>query len=74
MLWETLERVNRARQQAMLDSEYLKSARAHQKVLQTQSYSSAMKKSARSAQKQEKKLADIYQQVEFGVNPSGREH
>lgn len=74
MLWETLERVNRARQQAMADSEYLKSAQAHQKALQTQSDFSNAKSTQTNSTKSSKKLADIYQQVEFGSNPSGREH
>ncbi|GAB2659434.1 hypothetical protein [Vibrio panuliri] len=74
MLWETLERVNRARQQAMANPEYIKSAQAHQKALQQQSYTSAVKAGHKAASKKPKKLADIYQQVEFGSNPSGREH
>ncbi|EGU46454.1 hypothetical protein VII00023_03363 [Vibrio ichthyoenteri ATCC 700023] len=74
MLWETLERVNRARQQAMADSAYLESAKAHQKALQTQSYSSNPNSTHHHSPKSPKKLADIYQQVEFGSNPSGREH
>ena len=74
MLWETLERVNRARQQAMADSEYLKSAKSHQKALQTQSYFPNAKSTQKNSAKSPKKLADIYQQVEFGSNQSGREH
>ncbi|GAK82720.1 hypothetical protein JCM19238_263 [Vibrio ponticus] len=74
MLWETLERVNRARQQAMANPEYIKSAEAHQKALQQQSHSEDGKLSRKATAKKPKKLADIYQQVEFGVNPSGREH
>lgn len=74
MLWETLERVNRARQQAMANSEYIKSADAHKQALLEQSDMVAVKVSAKSANKKPKKLADIYQQVEFGSNPSGREH
>ncbi|ODS11554.1 hypothetical protein [Vibrio scophthalmi] len=73
MLWETLERVNRARQQAMTDSAYLQSAKEHQKALQAQSYSSP-NSTPKSGVKSPKKLADIYQQVDFGSNPSGREH
>ena len=73
MLWETLERVNRARQQAMADSAYLQSAKAHQKALQAQSNSSP-NSTPKSGVKSPKKLADIYQQVDFGSNPSGREH
>ncbi|HAS62285.1 MAG TPA: hypothetical protein DCS35_06725 [Vibrio sp.] len=74
MLWETLERVNRARQQAMANSEYIKSAQAHKQALQAQSDTLATKSSRKATSKKAKKLADIYQQVEFGSNPSGREH
>ncbi|OLQ93808.1 hypothetical protein BIY21_10845 [Vibrio ponticus] len=74
MLWDTLERVNRARQQAMANQEYLKSAKAHQKALQEQSSFMTIKAKRKAVNKTPKKLADIYQQVEFGVNPSGREH
>ncbi|MBA5761579.1 hypothetical protein H2O73_04400 [Vibrio sp. 404] len=74
MLWETLERVNKARQQAMANSEYIKSAQAHEQALQEQAYTTATKSSRKATNKKAKKLSDIYQQVEFGVNPSGREH
>ncbi|WP_194435543.1 hypothetical protein [Vibrio fluminensis] len=74
MLWDTLDRVNRARQQAMANSKYLESAKAHQKALQEQSSTIDLKAKRKSANKVPKKLADIYQQVEFGSNPSGREH
>ncbi|WP_260261812.1 hypothetical protein [Vibrio intestinalis] len=75
MLWETIERVNRLRQQALANPEYLKSAQAHQKALEMQdNHQSYAAKSRRAKEKGEKKLADIYQQVEFAVNPSGREH
>ncbi|MDA0147736.1 hypothetical protein [Vibrio sp. LaRot3] len=75
MLWETIERVNRLRQQALANPEYLKSAQAHQKALEMQDNQSGYTaKSRRGKATGEKKLADIYQQVEFSVNPSGREH
>ena len=36
MLWETLERVNRLRQEALNDPEFIRSAKAHEKALESQ--------------------------------------
>ncbi|NAX20464.1 hypothetical protein [Vibrio sp. V39_P1S14PM300] len=74
MLWETLERVNRLRQQAMSDSEFIQSAKEHQKALEAQAYcyQSVLRKKPQS--KSEKTLADIYDQAEFGTNPTGTQH
>ena len=74
MLWETLERVNRARQEAMSNPEFIQSAKAHQRALKQQSNKASLKPRTKSVDIKPKKLADIYQQVEFGANPSGREH
>ena len=81
MLSETIERINHLRQQALLNPEFTQSARAHQKALeaQTQVYNPARKRKAgRKAQSKKaqskKALADIYQQVDFSINPTGTEH
>ncbi|WP_162046211.1 hypothetical protein [Vibrio taketomensis] len=74
MLWETLERVNRARQQAMANPEFIQSAKAHQQALTNQSSKTMSASKKRVSDKKPKKLSDIYQQVEFASNPSGREH
>ncbi|AXN30187.1 MULTISPECIES: hypothetical protein [Vibrio] len=74
MLWETLERVNRLRQEALNDPEFIRSAKAHEKALESQEvhYIGTSKRSAKS--KKTKALSDIYQQSEFGYDPSGSHH
>lgn len=74
MLWETLERVNRLRQEALNNPEFIRSAKAHEKALESQEahYVDASRRSSQS--KKEKALADIYQQSDFGFDPSGSHH
>lgn len=78
MLRETIERVNRLRQQAMSDPEFLKSAQEHEKTLEwvEQEFEPRRFKRKRAKQKQPKKLADIYQQSDATdiENRSGTEH
>ncbi len=38
MLWETLERVNRLRQQALANAEFVESAKEHEEALHDQEY------------------------------------
>lgn len=45
MLWETLERVNRLRQQALANPEFVQSAKEHEEALQEQEYHYHAKKS-----------------------------
>ncbi|EIU6821887.1 hypothetical protein L5157_003463 [Vibrio parahaemolyticus] len=69
MLWETLERVNRLRQQALANPEFLQSAKEHEEALQEQEYHYHAKKKRSAKDKQGKKsLADIYKEVEFGAD------
>ncbi|HHX8434930.1 TPA: hypothetical protein ACVO1K_001011 [Vibrio diabolicus] len=69
MLWETLERVNRLRQQALANPEFVESAKEHEQALQEQEYHYQTKKKRSAKYKQGKKsLADIYKEVEFGAD------
>ncbi len=69
MLWETIERVNRARQQALANPDYIESAKEHEQALQDQEYHSQSKSTRSAKERQGKKsLADIYKEVEFGVD------
>ncbi|MEZ8939950.1 hypothetical protein AB6E05_11575 [Vibrio alginolyticus] len=69
MLWETLERVNRLRQQALANPEFVESAKEHEQALQEQEYHCQTKKKRSAKDKQGKKsLADIYKEVEFGAD------
>ncbi|KJY89691.1 MULTISPECIES: hypothetical protein [Vibrio] len=74
MLLETLERVNRLRQKALNNPEFIRSAKAHEKALESQeAYDvGASRRSTKS--KKEKALADIYQQSDFGFDPAGTPH
>ncbi len=78
MLWDTLERVNRLRQQAMNNPEFIDSAQKHQQAIADSEHKEAarqLKITRRVNVKQGvKTLAEIYQpSVEESQDPK-REH
>lgn len=73
MLLETIERVNRLRQQALNDPKYLNSAKEHEKALQSQTHYYSQSR-AKPQTRKERRLADIYQQTEFGQPSDGSTH
>lgn len=73
MLSDTIERVNRLRQQALANPEFLKSAKAHEKALKDQSYCHKAK-NRKSKSSKPRTLADIYQQAEFGQRTESAKH
>ncbi len=76
MLSDTIERVNRLRQQAMSDPKFQRSAKEHEQALMSQQKLSNEAQAAQSRRQKAKAktLADIYQQTEFGHNPTGVSH
>ena len=72
MFWDTLERVNRLRQEAMANPEFVQSAKEHEKALNEQEliYCPRLKRRVRKP----KSLADIYQQTEFGIRTDAQQH
>ncbi len=76
MLSDTIERVNRLRQQAMSDPTFQQSAKEHEKALiSQQGMEDQAELSRRRKQKSKpKSLADIYEQAAFGHNPTGVQH
>ncbi len=74
MLWETLERVNRLRQQAMSNPEFIQSAKEHEQTLKHVEQEFEPKQRRKPRANKVKALADIYQQTEFSHNPSGVQH
>lgn len=74
MLWETLERVNRLRQRAMSDPEFVESAKNHEETLKQVEQEFEPKRRRKTKSAKDKKLADIYKQTEFSYNPSGIKH
>ncbi len=76
MLSDTIERVNRLRQQAMSDPQFKRSAKEHEQALISQQKLNTEAKAAPSRRQKSKAktLADIYQQAEFGHNPTGVSH
>ncbi|KJY84921.1 hypothetical protein TW81_02725 [Vibrio galatheae] len=73
MLLETIERVNRLRQQAMSDPEFIQSAKAHEKALNDQDHHFFGKKKS-AKQRKDRSLADIYQQAEFAQRAESAQH
>lgn len=75
MLLETLERINRLRQEAMSNPEFIEMAKEHEATLKHVEQEFEPKRSRRHTTKHKNKsLADIYQQSDFGSNPSGIQH
>ncbi|EDP59892.1 hypothetical protein [Vibrio sp. AND4] len=68
MLWETLERVNRLRQQALANAEFVESAKEHEEALHDQECHYQSRKRSAKDKHSTKSLADIYKQVEFGAD------
>jgi hypothetical protein len=73
MLWETLERVNRLRQQAMSNPDFVQSAKEHEQAISEQEQVVFCPKTKRRINKP-KSLADIYQQTEFGHREHQQQH
>ena len=72
MLWDTLERVNRLRQEALSNTEFVESAKEHEEALLHEQHYSYQQRSRLNKNKSEKKaLSEIYKEIEFG---SGAQH
>ena len=71
MIWDTLERVNKLRKEAMEDSEFLDSAKMHEQWLLSETYNQPNKG---AKDKKLKKLSDIYENTDFSINPTGTKH
>ncbi|MGF1765469.1 hypothetical protein [Aliivibrio kagoshimensis] len=71
MLADTLARVDKLRKKAMADPEFIQSAKDHEHALiQPPSSPTPPPKKKKS----KKKLADIYQESNFGTDPTGTQH
>ncbi|MEF1254970.1 MULTISPECIES: hypothetical protein [unclassified Vibrio] len=74
MLSETIERVNRLRQQALCDPKFIQSAKAHEKALKAQEQQNSAAKKLKSKVRRDKSLAEIYHQTEFGQRSDSSTH
>ncbi|GEM74506.1 hypothetical protein [Vibrio sagamiensis] len=66
MFWETLERVNRLRQEALANSEFVESAKDHEAALREQEFQGNSEHPYIKQGQGKKSLADIYKEAEFG--------
>lgn len=73
MIWETIERVNRLRQQALSDPEFIQSAKAHEQAIRQQD-NKAEGVNSRSKKAKQRTLADIYKQTEHSARSEQRQH
>ena len=71
MIWDTLERVNKLRKEAMEDPEFLDSAKMHEEWLLSETHNKTNKG---AKEKKPKKLSDIYENTDFTINPNGTKH
>jgi len=72
MLADTIERVNRRRKQALKNPDFIRSSKEHERNIIT-----AEKRAVSSfskVDKKQKRFDKVFQQSEFGVNPSGTTH
>lgn len=74
MLLETIERVNRLRQQALNDPKFIQSAKAHEKALNTQQKNYAGGQKSKAKVRKDKSLAEIYHHAEFGQRADTSTH
>jgi len=75
MLLEKLERINRLRQEAMSNPEFIQLAKDHEATIKHVEQEFEPKRHKRYSHKNsDKSLADIYKQSDFGSNPSGIQH
>lgn len=74
MFWDTLERVNRLRQKAMSDPEFIESAKEHEQTLKQVEQEFEPQRRRKNVSARPKTLADIYQQVEFGNHSNNVQH
>ncbi|MDN3698291.1 MULTISPECIES: hypothetical protein [Vibrio] len=74
MLWDTLDRVNRLRQEALANPEFVDSAKEHELALEEEQQSVETKPKRRYRVRKPKALSDIYDHVEFASNPTGIQH
>ncbi|EAQ54102.1 hypothetical protein AB4516_20035 [Vibrio sp. 10N.222.54.F12] len=71
MIWDTLERVNKLRKEAMEDPEFLDSAKMHEEWLLSETHNQL---NQGAKEKKPKKLSDIYENTDFPINPTGTKH
>ncbi|MFA0608642.1 hypothetical protein [Vibrio sp. 10N.222.49.B4] len=71
MIWDTLERVNKLRKEAMEDPEFLDSAKMHEEWLLSETHNQS---NQGAKEKKPKKLSDIYENTDFPINPTGTKH
>ena len=71
MIWETLERVNKLRKEAMEDPDFLDSAKMHEEWILNETHQPT-KRGAKP--KKPKKLSVIYEHTDFTINPTGTKH
>lgn len=74
MLLETIERVNRLRQQALSDPKFIQSAKAHEEAIKAQTQSCGSARKSKSKVRKDKSLAEIYHQAEFGQRSDSSTH
>lgn len=70
-LTERLEQINELRKQALSDPEFIQSAKAHEKAIQSHNTQNVTQSKTK---KKQKTFADVYRETNFSVNPAGSHH
>ena len=71
-LSEKLDRVNKLRKQAMADTEFIESAKAHELAIQSESQTSNPKSKSKSSKK--RRFSDVYKDISFGAESPADTH
>ncbi len=81
MLWKTMERVNKLRQQALADPEFIKAAKEHEDALKALDKEEEVVRdnllkveSEKKSNRGPKLLADIYSESLFGAHATEGRH
>ncbi|MCL9781185.1 hypothetical protein M9194_07060 [Vibrio sp. S4M6] len=74
MLWDTLERVNKLRKQAITDPEFVESAKKHETAVKEQVNRTDSEYVRERKERRRKAFAQAYQSANFELYPTGRKH
>ncbi|CAH0539606.1 hypothetical protein [Vibrio marisflavi] len=74
MLWDTLERVNKLRKQAIKDADFLESAKNHESAVIEQVNHICNEYYRDKKERRRKAFANAYQNAHFELDPTGEKH
>jgi len=74
MLWDTVERVNKLRKQAIKDPDFMESAKSHESAVIDQINQISSEYYRDKKDRRRKAFANAYQNAHFELDPTGEKH